>query len=132
VRLSVDMPRVTIMTETPEDPQALDCLFCKIIAGDIPSDLVAESERVVAFRDINPAAPVHVLIVPRRHEPNIGALAAASPKDLAAVFELVAEVAEKEGVAEHHRLVFNTGTDAGQTIFHAHGHVLGGRTFTER
>jgi histidine triad (HIT) family protein len=117
------------MTATPQHD---DCLFCKIIAGEIPADRVAESERAVAFRDINPAAPVHVLVVPRRHEPNIAALATAAPEDLAALFELVAEVADKEGVAEHHRLVFNTGTDAGQTIFHAHGHVLGGQTFTER
>jgi histidine triad (HIT) family protein len=109
-----------------------DCLFCKIIAGEIPSDRVAESERAVAFRDINPAAPVHVLVVPRRHEPTIGALAAASAVDLEALFALVAEVAAKEGVADHHRLVFNTGTDAGQTVFHAHAHVLGGKTFTER
>ena len=116
------------MTATPQQ----DCLFCKIIAGEIPSDRVAESEHAVAFRDINPAAPVHVLVVPRRHEPTIGALAAAAPADLAALFELVAEVAAKEGVDEHHRLVFNTGTDAGQTIFHAHGHVLGGKTFSER
>ncbi|MDV3221894.1 histidine triad nucleotide-binding protein [Intrasporangium sp.] len=113
-------------------PQADDCLFCKIIAGEIPSDLVAENERAVAFRDINPAAPVHVLVVPKRHEPNIAALAAASPEDLSALFALVAEVVQQEGVAEHHRLLFNTGADAGQTIFHAHGHVLGGTTFTER
>lgn len=112
--------------------QADDCLFCKIIAGEIPSDLVAESERAVAFRDINPAAPVHVLVVPRRHEPNIAALAAASPEDLLALFALIAEVAEREGVADQHRLLFNTGTDAGQTIFHAHGHVLGGTIFAER
>lgn len=109
-----------------------DCLFCKIVAGEIPSERVAESERAIAFRDINPAAPVHVLVVPRRHEPNVGALAAASTEDLAAVFALVAEVVDKEGVTEHHRLVFNTGSDAGQTIFHAHGHVMGGTTFTER
>lgn len=128
MRASVDIPRVATMTATPQQ----DCLFCKIIAGEIPSDLVAESERAIAFRDINPAAPVHVLVVPRRHEPTIGALAAASPADLAALFELVAEVAAMEGVDEHHRLVFNTGTNAGQTIFHAHGHVLGGKTFTER
>ena len=117
------------MTGATHDP---DCLFCRIIDGQIPSDRVAESERAVAFRDINPAAPVHVLVVPRRHEPNIGALASASPEDLAAVFELVADVAANEGVADHYRLVFNTGIHAGQTIFHAHGHVLGGTTFTER
>jgi histidine triad (HIT) family protein len=117
------------MTASKHDP---DCLFCKIIDGEIPSDRVAESERAVAFRDVNPAAPVHVLVVPRRHETNIGMLASESPEDLAAVFELVAEVAAKEGITDHHRLVFNTGSNAGQTIFHAHGHVMGGTTFTER
>ncbi len=117
------------MTTATHDP---DCLFCRIIDGEIPSDRVAESERAVAFRDIHPAAPVHVLVVPRRHEPNVGALAAASPEDLAALFELVTDVAQQEGVADHYRLVFNTGSDAGQTIFHAHGHVLGGTTFMER
>ncbi len=117
------------MTATPQQD---DCLFCKIINGEIPAERVAESDRAIAFRDINPAAPVHVLVVPRRHEPNIGALAATAPDDLAALFALVTEVAEREGVAEHHRIVFNTGTDAGQTIFHAHGHVLGGTTFSER
>src|SRR3954471_3297255 len=108
-----------------------DCLFCKIVAGEIPSDRVAESERSIAFRDINPAAPVHVLIVPRRHEPTVGALAAASGDDLTDVFLLAARVAEHEGVAEAHRMVVNTGSEAGQTIFHAHVHVLGGTAFHE-
>jgi len=108
-----------------------DCLFCKIVAGEVPSDRVAESERSIAFRDISPAAPVHVLVVPRRHEPTVGALAAASGDDLTDVFRLAYRVAEQEGVAEAHRLVVNTGRGAGQTIFHAHVHVLGGTTFTE-
>src|SRR3954447_2225261 len=106
-----------------------DCFFCKIVAGDIPSDLVAESERSIAFRDINPAAPVHVLVVPKRHEPSVGALAAASGDDLTDVFRLAARVAEQEGVGDAPRLVVNTGSDAGQTIFHAHVHVLGGAAF---
>ena len=108
-----------------------DCLFCKIVAGEIPSERVAESEAAVAFRDINPAAPVHVLVVPRRHEPTVGALAEVSGDDLTDVFRLAARVAEQEGVADAHRLVVNTGSEAGQTIFHAHVHVLGGTTFTE-
>jgi histidine triad (HIT) family protein len=115
------------MTSQP----APDCLFCKIVAGQVPSDLVAESERAVAFRDISPAAPVHVLVVPRRHEPTIGALATASADDLAEVFRLAARVAEQEGVADAHRMVVNTGSEAGQTIFHAHVHVLGGAAFAE-
>ena len=108
-----------------------DCLFCKIVAGEIPSERVAESERSVAFRDIKPAAPVHVLVVPRRHEPTVGALAVASADDLADVFRLASTVAEQEGVAEAHRMIVNTGTAAGQTIFHAHVHVLAGTRFTE-
>lgn len=109
-----------------------DCLFCRIVAGDLPSERVAESERSVAFRDINPAAPVHVLVVPRRHEPNIGALTQASPEDLVDVFALVSEVAEREGISADHRVVANTGRGAGQTVFHAHVHVLGGRDLPER
>ncbi|MDN5789914.1 MAG: HIT domain-containing protein [Micrococcales bacterium] len=109
-----------------------DCLFCRIVSGELPTELVAQSERTIAFRDINPAAPVHVLVVPRRHEPTIGALAAASTEDLADVFALIAQVTQQEGIAEHHRLVFNTGSKGGQSIFHAHGHVLGGKVFTER
>ena len=109
-----------------------DCLFCTIVAGDIPSDRVAESERSIAFRDIRPAAPVHVLVVPRRHEPTVGALATASDEDLADVFRLAAQVADQEGVADAYRMVVNTGSEAGQTIFHAHVHVLAGTAFTER
>lgn len=108
------------------------CLFCRIIAGEIPTELVAESERSVAFRDINPAAPVHVLVVPRRHEPNVGALAQEAPEDLVDVFRLVTDVAEREGIASDHRIVANTGPGAGQTVFHAHVHVLGGRELPER
>ena len=109
-----------------------DCIFCTIVAGDIPSDRVAESERSIAFRDIRPAAPVHVLVVPRRHEPTVGALATASDEDLADVFRLAAQVADQEGVADAYRMVVNTGSEAGQTIFHAHVHVLAGTAFTER
>lgn len=108
-----------------------DCLFCRIVSGELPTHLLAESERSIAFGDINPQAPVHVLVVPRRHVPNVGALAAASSDDLADVFAMVTQVARSEGVAENHRVVFNTGAEAGQTIFHAHAHVLGGADFSE-
>lgn len=109
-----------------------DCIFCKIAAGEIPSDRVAESERSFAFRDINPAAPTHVLVVPRRHEPTVAALAAASDEDLADVFRLAARVVDQEGVGEAYRMIVNTGSGAGQTIFHAHVHVLAGAVLTER
>lgn len=108
-----------------------NCLFCTIAAGELDTDLLAQSERSVAFRDISPQAPVHVLVVPRRHEPNIAALATISTDDLADLFSLVAQVARSEGVAENHRLVFNTGAGAGQTVFHVHAHLLGGADFTE-
>ena len=109
-----------------------DCVFCKIVAGEIPSDRVGESERSIAIRDINPAAPLHLLVMPRRHEPTVGALASAAGDDLVDVFRLAQQVADQEGVGGAHRLIVNTGSGAGQTIFHAHVHVLGGATFTER
>jgi len=105
-----------------------DCLFCKIAAGDIPADLVAESSRTLAFRDINPQAPTHVLIIPKEHHPDLAALAAAGDSLLAEVAAQAHRVAEAEGIASSgYRVVFNTGPEAGQTVFHAHAHVLGGR-----
>jgi histidine triad (HIT) family protein len=104
-----------------------DCLFCKIIAGDIPATVVHDGERVLAFRDINPQARVHVLVVPKQHHEDAAALAAADPQLVADVITAGAEVAKAEGVADSgYRLVFNTGDDAGRTVFHAHLHVLGG------
>ena len=100
-----------------------DCLFCRIVAGEIPATVVAESENALAFRDIAPQAPTHVVVIPRTHVANVTALAA-DPALLHAVVELAANVgAELPG---GWRLVFNTGADAGQTVFHAHAHVLGG------
>lgn len=105
-----------------------DCLFCKIISGEIPADLVAESSRAIAFRDINPQAPTHVLVIPRDHHPGLAALAGVDAGLLAEVTLLAHRVAEDEGVAaEGYRVVFNTGSRAGQTVFHVHAHVLGGR-----
>jgi histidine triad (HIT) family protein len=105
-----------------------DCLFCKIAAGDIPADLVAESGRTIAFRDVNPQAATHVLIIPRDHYPDLAAMAAADGGLLAEVAAQAHRVAEAEGIASSgYRVVFNTGIEAGQTVFHAHAHVLGGR-----
>ncbi|WP_019633931.1 histidine triad nucleotide-binding protein [Actinomadura atramentaria] len=105
-----------------------DCLFCKIVAGEVPAEIVRESERAVAFRDINPQAPTHVLVVPRAHHPNAAALAAADPASLAEVVAEAHQVAVGDGVADGgYRIVFNTGREAGQTVFHVHAHVLGGR-----
>lgn len=101
-----------------------DCLFCRIIAGDIPCDMVFESELLVAFRDIAPKAPVHVLVVPRLHVENVAALAATAPDTLAALTAAAQSIADAESDGQF-RLMFNTGEAAGQTVFHVHAHVLG-------
>jgi histidine triad (HIT) family protein len=106
-----------------------ECLFCRIVAGEIPADIVAESDGAIAFRDLTPQAPTHVLVIPREHHANVAEVAAAGDVDVAALFRLAAEVAELEGVAESgYRMVANTNADAHQTVFHAHVHVLGGRS----
>jgi histidine triad (HIT) family protein len=102
------------------------CLFCRIVRKEIPANVVAETEHCVAFRDINPQAPVHILVVPKEHVASLS-----TTKDAAMVGRLAllaAELAEKEGIAERgYRTVINTNADAGQTVFHIHLHLLGGR-----
>ncbi|HVF18928.1 MAG TPA: HIT domain-containing protein [Mycobacteriales bacterium] len=103
-----------------------DCLFCRVVAGEIPSTTVRESEHTIAFRDITPQAPVHVLVVPREHLVDVAALSE-RPDLLHAVVGEAAAVAAQEGlVVDGWRLLFNTGANAGQTVFHVHAHVLGG------
>ena len=102
-----------------------DCLFCKIVAGEIPSERVHETERTIAFRDINPKAPLHVLVAPREHAPNAAATAAADPSLVGELVTAAAAVARAEGYDDYN-LVFNTGESAGQTIFHTHLHLLAG------
>ncbi len=104
-----------------------DCLFCKILAGEIPSVEVASSESAYAFRDIAPRAPSHVLVVPRRHLEDAAELGPADGPLLAGLFSLANEVARKEGLVSGYRLVFNVGDDAGNSVPHLHLHVLGGR-----
>lgn len=104
---------------------ATDCLFCAIVAGGIPATVVHETPTTLAFRDINPVAPTHVLVVPRSHHENAAALAAAEPAVAADLLTSAAAIAEAEGLSGY-RLVFNTGEDGGQTVFHAHLHVIGG------
>jgi histidine triad (HIT) family protein len=105
-----------------------ECLFCSIVTGEIPAEKVVESERTVAFRDINPQAPVHVLVVPREHYPDLAAVAAAGEGLLAEIATQAHRVAVEQGVADSgYRVVFNTGEDGGQTVGHVHAHVLGGR-----
>jgi len=107
-----------------------DCLFCGIVAGDVPAQRVAETARTLAFRDINPQAPTHVLVIPKDHHPDLAALATAGGGLLAEVAAQAHEIAEAEGLGESgYRVVFNTGAGAGQSVFHAHAHVLGGRPF---
>jgi histidine triad (HIT) family protein len=103
-----------------------DCLFCKIVAGAIPATVVHDGERTLAFRDINPQAATHVLVVPKRHHEDAVSLAS-DPELLAEVLRTGGEVAKGEGISDSgYRFVFNTGEDAGRTVFHAHLHVLGG------
>jgi histidine triad (HIT) family protein len=108
----------------PTDP---DCLFCKIVAGDIPADVVHSTDTTVAFRDVEPQAPTHVLVVPREHHPNAAALAQARPEVYVDLVNAAAAVARENGLDDGYRLVFNTGASAHQTVFHAHLHLLGGR-----
>jgi histidine triad (HIT) family protein len=104
-----------------------DCLFCTIVAGDVPAEVVVETDRAVAFRDVNPQAPTHVLVVPRDHHPHAAALADSDPGTLAHLVEVAARVAAQEG-HDDYRLVLNTGAGAGQSVFHVHLHVLAGRS----
>ena len=108
-----------------------DCLFCAIVAGEIPATQVGETDRVLAFRDINPQAPTHVLVIPKEHYPNAAALAAADAGLLGEVIIQAHQIAVAEGVSDTgYRVVFNTGEQAGQTVHHVHAHLLGGRALT--
>lgn len=106
----------------------MNCLFCKIIAGEIPSARVHEDDRAVVIKDINPGAPTHLLVLPRKHIATINDLAAEDEALAGHLLRVGAKVAKDAGLAERgYRLVFNTHEDAGQTVFHIHLHVLGGR-----
>jgi histidine triad (HIT) family protein len=105
-----------------------DCLFCKIVAGEIPATIVHDGDSVLAFEDLNPKAPTHVLVIPKKHLANIGELGTDS-ETAAALVAGVSAVARELGL-DSYRTVFNTGAGAGQTVFHVHAHVLGGRSLT--
>ncbi len=113
-----------------------DCLFCRMVAGEIPADVVHQTDRVFAFRDINPQAPTHVLVIPKDHHPTIGELAGSDAALLSEVVGAAQTVARQEGLISAdgaepgYRLVANTGSQAGQTVHHVHLHVLGGRHLT--
>jgi histidine triad (HIT) family protein len=105
------------------------CLFCRIASGEIPADVVLRNNDVVAFRDVNPQAPVHVLVIPIEHHANVTELSAKAPHLTSKLIDAAAAVAQGEGLDNQYRLVFNTGADVGQSVFHVHAHVLGGRNF---
>jgi histidine triad (HIT) family protein len=106
-----------------------DCLFCRIVSGAIPATVVRRSERTLTFRDIDAQAPTHLLVIPLEHHADVGSLAATDPQTLAEIVVEAAGAAADEGLTDY-RLVFNTGAEAGQSVFHVHGHVLGGRPMT--
>jgi histidine triad (HIT) family protein len=109
---------------------ASDCVFCKIIARTIPADILHETATTLAFRDLEPKAPTHLLVIPKEHQPDVAALGASSPQGVVDLFAAVGAVADQEGLQGGYRSVFNTGALAQQTVFHAHVHVLGGRAMT--
>ena len=106
----------------------MDCLFCKIVAGEIPADIIYESDTAIAFRDINPQAPTHVLVIPRKHIATINDIEPEDQAIIASLYTAAKEIAVAEGIAEAgYRTVMNCNEGAGQTVFHIHLHVLGGR-----
>ena len=105
----------------------MDCIFCKIIAGEIPSTKVYEDEQVLAFRDIQSAAPVHILVIPKQHISGCGAITAENSAVVAHIFEVIPQIAKQEGITDF-RVVSNQGAEAGQTVHHLHFHILAGRT----
>ena len=107
-----------------------DCLFCKIIAGAIPSTKVYEDESVFAFRDIAPQAPTHILVIPKVHMASVNEVTAENSAVVAHIFEVIPQIAKAEGLENGYRVVSNCGADAGQTVHHLHFHILGGKTLS--
>lgn len=106
-----------------------DCLFCKIVDGELPASVVRRTQRTLAFHDMSPQAPTHILVIPTDHHADVTALATDAPETMAELVREAGAVAADEGL-EAFRLVFNTGAQAGQSVFHVHAHVLGGRSMT--
>ena len=107
-----------------------NCLFCKIVAGTIPSTKVYEDETVLAFRDIAPMAPTHILVIPKTHIPSVDGITADNSAVVAHIFEVIPQITKAEGLENGYRVVSNCGADAGQTVPHLHFHILGGRQLT--
>lgn len=108
----------------------MDCLFCKIVAGDIPSTKVYEDDAVLAFRDINPQAPTHILVIPKAHIASVAEITGENSGVIAHIFEVIPAIAKAEGLENGYRVVSNCGDHAGQTVHHLHFHILGGRELT--
>ena len=104
-----------------------NCIFCMIAEGKIPSTKVYEDETVLAFRDINPQAPTHILVIPKAHIPSVDGITAENSAVVAHIFEVIPQIAAAEGLANGYRVVSNCGPDAGQTVHHLHFHILGGQ-----
>ncbi len=109
----------------------MNCIFCKIINGQIPSAKVFENEYVYAFKDINPQAPTHILVVPKMHIENVNGINAANSEVVAKIFEAIPEIANFEGLTNGYRVISNCGEDACQTVMHLHFHILGGKKMAE-
>ena len=105
----------------------MNCLFCKIVAGEIPSTKVYEDETVLAFRDIAPQAPTHILVIPKAHIGSVAEITADNSGVVTHIFEVIAQIAKAEGLENGYRVVSNCGADGGQTVHHLHFHILGGR-----
>lgn len=110
----------------------MDCLFCRIAAGEIPSTKVYEDESILAFRDIEPQAPTHILVIPKCHIPSVDGITAENSGIIAKIFEVIPAIAAKEGLTGGYRVVSNCGSDAGQTVRHLHFHILGGETLSPK
>ncbi len=105
-----------------------NCLFCRIVAGEIPSAKVYEDEKILAFRDIAPQAPVHILVIPKAHIDSVNGITGENSDIVSHIFELIPQIAKGEGLEDGYRVVSNCGPDAGQTVLHLHFHILGGKT----
>lgn len=110
----------------------MDCLFCAIASGDIPSTKVYEDEDILAFRDINPQAPTHILVIPKTHIPSVDGVNSANSAIIAKIFETIPEIARKENLANGYRVISNCGADACQSVKHLHFHILGGAQLSEK
>ena len=108
------------------------CFFCKIAAGEIPSTKVYEDDQILAFRDISPMAPTHILVIPKEHIPSVDGITAENRAVVAHIFAVIPQIAAEEGLTNGYRVVSNCGPDAGQTVHHLHFHIFGGRELTKQ